>query len=737
MSKGFDISIVVTCHSEGILVHKTLLSIERALHFFSSPINYEIILHLDNPSEETARYSTRAKKLFKNLCVYTNSFGDPGTSRDFCIKQCRGKYISLIDGDDLMSQNWLCAAFTLLENKAYGDYIAHSAMTIEFGGFNSIVEKYGSLDNDTDSLLNVWSARWNSIIFAPSSVLQQIGYPHNKPGYGYEDWLISCTFIENDINNILVPETVMFVRRKESDSVWDTMRSDWLVLPSHPILSFEYVRKMPLKSRFLPGNSTISDNLAAASTIRRSVKTRVKQYVKNTPIEAHLRKAVRKYRHLSERYARSLSPGKLPDWLLQEWRDIHNIERQIFPSRELISNPQIYHSITELHYRIGGAYHKAVQYTRHNNYDYILFVPWLTSGGADSFAINYANAAKRYQPNKRVAVVATMQGGAPSAWKSKLDGDIDFIPLNDIFSEYNLEPEHQNRVIEQFIENCHAEYLHIINSIAGYDFVRRHKKYMEASGKKVIVTSFSESTDETGRVFGFSHTHVPYVYEQAIAITTDNSVVKNMWMHEYGFAQEKLLLHRPMIDVEAAEREISHSTSKDKNPKHVLWAARLAPEKLPQLVALIANKLPDVNFDMYGTPDKDFDITFLQNLPSNVSYKGSFNGFFTLPLERYGAYLYTSLFDGLPNALVEASVARLPIVASDAGGISDFVTEDTGILVQNPSTIDGYVKAIRFIIDNPLRAKELSDNAYESLLHGYSPDSHYASISDMLNDLKY
>lgn len=734
MSKQVDISVIVTCHAEGILIHKTLLSIERSKQLLPNNVRSEIILHADNPTLTTQDYLKNINKHFKDVTVYVNSFGGPGESRDFCIKQSNGRYIALIDGDDLMSANWLPGAYSELESRPYGSTIAHSEMTVEFGGFNSVVQKYPSINQATDSLLNVWSARWNAIIFAPANVLKKLGYPHNKPGYGYEDWLISCRFIEEGLENILIPQSVMFVRRKESDSVWDQMRADWLILPRTKMLSFENIRGIQPSVEFTPKDELIVGNDNSINN-RQILLHKVKKRLKHSRVGPYAKKIhSRLVRTIEE-----ITPNNplLPNWLIEEWHNIHSIERQIFPTDSLVNSSNVYHSITELHYRIGGAYHRAVSHTRHDSYDYILFVPWLVSGGADSFAINYANATAKYNKNKKVLVVATMPGGAESVWRNKLSDDIDFIPLNDIFTSYSLEPEHQNRLIEQLIENSHATHLHILNSIAGYDFIRKHKKYLDSTNIKVIVTSFSESTDETKRVFGFSHTHVPYVYDQCDFVTTDNSVVRDMWVNLYGFSADKILLHRPMIDLENITRSQNVNKSYSPNQKRVLWAARIAPEKLPELVPEIGKLLPKVHIDMYGTVDPDYHAGFVSLLPPNVTYKGGFNGFFSIDTSQYQAYLYTSLFDGLPNTLIEASVAHLPIVASNVGGIKDFINQDTGVLIDDVYAPTNYARALESILNDNRLAEKLAANAYRQLSNGYEPTSHYKSISKMLKDLGY
>ena len=71
-----------------------------------------------------------------------------------------------------------------------------------------------------------------------------------------------------------------------------------------------------------------------------------------------------------------------------------------------------------------------------------------------------------------------------------------------------------------------VETLHILNSELAYDFVRDHETYIKATNKRVIATAYSQSTDETGRIFGFSHSHIPQVYQLLDLITTDNEAVK-------------------------------------------------------------------------------------------------------------------------------------------------------------------------------------------------------------------
>ncbi len=715
-----DISVIITTHAESTLIHRTLRSVRRALKELKGVYSYEIILHADNPTPDTLAYIDLHKdSTLKGVQVFKNSFKDLGLSRNFSVEKAQGKYIATIDADDLMSKNWLRSALDFLEAQSEPT-VAHTELTIEFEGADSLVIKHSEIDLATDTLLSVFANRWNSVIVAPRSLILEEKYTANSPGYGYEDWHLNSRLIKRGIHNVLIPHTALFVRRKKSNSEWLRQIESMAVLRANPLLSFDHIRNIsnPFEEKA---------NLASALLPNRNLKLIAKNIIKQYPF---VHKVARKTKETLKRQRINSSAYHPPAWLTQEWREIHAIERQLFPTEHLLHHIATYDSITPDHKQAGSLYKQLVDSLNHDSYDYIIFVPWLVKGGADRYAINYANTIARLRPSKRVLVVATLP--VASLWTHLLDKQVDFLDFGTITNGAPVGIKY--RLMSHIIENSGASHLHIINSEFGYDFVQVHNSYIKNSNKKIILTSFSQSVDKDGRLYGYSHTHVPFVYDLASLITSDNEAVIRMWQNDYGFDDTKLVVHRQPISLPKKSQSTKHAPQ---TLLRILWAGRLAPEKQPELLAPIAGQLEGIaTIDVYGSIEHGYHH-IADSLPANASYKGSFDGIESLNLSNYDALLYTSLFDGMPNVLLEVAQAKLPIIASSVGGIPEFIENDkTGILIEDIHNPKAYVDAILRMKDSNYRTK-LGDAAYHKLAHDFSPEGYEKNIETMLEKLGY
>lgn len=717
---SYTLSVIITAHSEGILIHRTLMSVRRALAELSKKQTHEIILHVDNPTAATQEYlAEHGDTTLHDVRVFTNAFGDLGASRNFAIQQATGKYISTIDADDIMTRDWLKSAIKVLE-KSDAPTIAHSEFTLEFEGANAFVIKHGEIDYNTDTLLSVYANRWNSVIVAPRSLMLANPYSPNSPGYGYEDWNFNCRMIYQHVRNILVPGTAIFVRRKKMNSEWARQTSSMSILRANPLLSFDNIRRI----------TNVFDMREPTRPTRGLPRARVERIIKENPSLLKVARTMR--RRVEARlpiYRRAGASAQVPEWLQKEWKALHTIERGIFPTDELLSNLPTYDTITHDHKIAGKLYKQLVDQTRFDKYHYIIFVPWLVKGGADKYTIEYANTISS-QSKSPVLVIGTLPVESP--WSIRLSTGADFINFGLTTAEAT--DAVRNRLMEHLVEQSGAEVLHIINSELGYDFVLSHETYIRSSRKRVVVTSFSQSIDlASGRLYGYSHTHVPFIYDLAFLITSDNKAVLDMWIEEYGFSKNKLAVHRQPIDIRNTRKKRSYVQS---DVLRVLWAGRIAPEKLPDVAVAIARMTPGATFDMYGSMEPGC-AQIIKDLPNNAHYLGAYDGFDSLDIDSYDVLLYTSLFDGMPNVILEAASSGLPIVASAVGGIPEFIEDGvTGRLIKDIHNPEAYSAALKSLQDDTGSGNVLAKGAFRKLRTMYSRTQYTESVRSMLERLR-
>lgn len=67
--------------------------------------------------------------------------------------------------------------------------------------------------------------------------------------------------------------------------------------------------------------------------------------------------------------------------------------------------------------------------------------------------------------------------------------------------------------------------------------------------------------------------------------------------------------------------------------------------------------------------------------------------------------------DGIPNGLIEAAMLKKPIITTNAGSISEFIDQSTGVVVPQRDA-KALAEAIIYLIENESKRIELANNAY-------------------------
>jgi len=156
----------------------------------------------------------------------------------------------------------------------------------------------------------------------------------------------------------------------------------------------------------------------------------------------------------------------------------------------------------------------------------------------------------------------------------------------------------------------------------------------------------------------------------------------------------------------------------------ILSVGRLSPEKghhrLAAAAPTIIGETPDVFLAVLGEgPERPRLERFLREL--------GIQGRFLLPGFRRDAsqvmaqatlLALPSLTEGLPNVVLEAFAARLPVVATAVGGVPELVKDgETGWLVQDPARL---AEVIRRVLETPQEAQRRARVARDFVVREFS-----------------
>ena len=137
-----------------------------------------------------------------------------------------------------------------------------------------------------------------------------------------------------------------------------------------------------------------------------------------------------------------------------------------------------------------------------------------------------------------------------------------------------------------------------------------------------------------------------------------------------------------------------------------------------QYLISAAKDLPDsVHLAFIGEGEEK---GLMEKLAKNIGLENRvhFLGFKENPaqyLKAFDIFVFPSLKEGLPYAILEAGLAELPIIASNVGGIPDIITDgEDGILVP-PKDVQALSEAIKKVLADKELGQRLGKNASEKI----------------------
>ncbi len=748
--KHIDLSVGITAHDEGYLAHKTIRCVLKSLERVEeSGYVYEIVINIDRGDSDTKSYLKRYEE-DKRFKILYSDFGDLGLSRNNIAVNARGKYLAFIDADDLISLNWYIEAIRHLE-MAKRELILHPAKELIFGTDLRPVccNINDSFDKAGDAMILAGCNRWTSTVFGLRKTFLEHPYMETGGGYGYEDYYFNTEVIADGIRHEIVPETVMFYRRKRV-SLLSRSDADRVIQPYTRLLDIDYLKTIPK-----PKGAEVFDGAILKKQEKNAPKYKQTEFSKKLPVllqQPYL--TLRNNRRINaliipvaKATKRALGrtevkekisihkdiTWKIPDFLINSWKDMNSIEPQLYPSPYILKHEFEFYYTDGLNRKVGPALWYLAQ-TIPKLPDYVFIVPWLIPGGSEKVLLNYINALSVVHPEWSIAVITTEK--QKNTWKYKLSENAYLVEFGNVAAK--LDDIEKDFLFSRLITQLRANRLHIIQSNYGYRWIANHQKLISSNyhvNVSIFCNSLVNHPDGT-EIIGYIDPRLFEIYNVVDNIFTDNRDVIKYILDLDGYNDEKKFkVHYQPVEIP----EVEWSPRRDDGCFRILWASRISKQKQPEMVNKIAERLRErvssrFIIDVYGSVDKEeYDKNPISS-NENVMIRGGFSNFADIQISDYDMFLYTSQYDGLPNILLEAAAAGLPIVSSNVGGISELIhNKESGILVDDCKSVEQFVKAIKYIMNNKSKAKAFGREARACVKARHSFDKYIETIK---KDLK-
>jgi len=410
-------------------------------------------------------------------------------------------------------------------------------------------------------------------------------------------------------------------------------------------------------------------------------------------------------------------PPSLPSWAASEIEEIAATIDPAFHAAGPIAPRLQYHSMPIEHHYAGIAYARLRRQVS-GKVDMVILVPWLKQGGADLGAIHFATALhSRF--GKRVLVIGTEAADSP--WASRLPEGVQFLDAGAVLAP--LSHDERRLVLVRLMLQLAPSTIHLMNSNLGWQMVAAHAKALRHT-TRLYASLYCDDVSAGGHLVGYAQEYLMDCHEFLDGVVSDNGVVGLEWAKSMGISPS--LFHVVPFPVREPAQPLLPALPAART---LLWAGRLDRQKRPDILLAIAQAMPEWTFDVYGQTvldDESEAMAGLRRAP-NVRLRGAFNDFYAIVRPDHLALVYTTQWDGMPNVLLEAARAGLPVVAPAIGGITEFLPAQS--LVAEWTDPGAYVAQIQRLANDAAEREQRIAGQARRIVDNHSHPAFEAAIA--------
>lgn len=229
-----------------------------------------------------------------------------------------------------------------------------------------------------------------------------------------------------------------------------------------------------------------------------------------------------------------------------------------------------------------------------------------------------------------------------------------------------------------------------------------------------------------------------------------SEAVRRYCIEREGLAAERVVTIRNGIDPEpwahgleagAARARTRADVGLDPKQVAVVTAARLAPQKghmwLLDAVSLLAPRWPQAVFLWVGDGELRDELeckTRKRGLQGRIRFLGTRHDVPTL-LKASDLFVLPSLWEGMPNAVLEAMAAGLPVVATAVDGTPEIVQHGVTGWLTPPKNPEALALAIEKALADPARRVEMGEAGRRRIKEEFSLERYVSGFEALYDEL--
>jgi glycosyltransferase involved in cell wall biosynthesis len=361
----------------------------------------------------------------------------------------------------------------------------------------------------------------------------------------------------------------------------------------------------------------------------------------------------------------------------------------------------------------------------------VLVIPMLRVGGAEKYGADLIEALVAAGIGPGLVLVTDQTARESEGWQElAILAPLRELPILHWRDACNGFGYGDPRVLANFLNALRPKAVVVINSRLGLDMVTRYGRAL-SQGAFLCCTYFSMGIDALGAVFGtrFPRLTVPH----AMALTDNEPMaetLKNLYdgIKGPGIAMLPGRIQPAPDSVFSARLEARlRRITAEKLPKIWAWVSRCEPSKGTAILGALAALRPSDRFEVLG-PLHDTMQGLGLALP-NIVHRGVVADIALVDFSMHDGFIFTSLFEGMPNIVLEMSQHAIPMVLADVGGLRDTLDDSAVVFIKHAATTAATGAAFAEALDRvasltAYQVTSMARTAQMQVMARHAPENH-------------